>query len=256
MRKNTFENYWYVLWVLTKTDFKLRYHGSVLGYMWSLLKPFLMFLVLYIVFCFLMKFDTPNFEIKLLLGIIIWNFFAESTNAGMMSLIAKEGIIKKIDFPHSIVVISSTLSALTTFILNILVFFVFYYYAGLGFHAALLLFPIYIIILYIFIVALSLILSILQVKFRDVSQIWEVLLQAGFFATPIIYPLSLIDHKYWFYLFLNPMTGIIQYSRMLLVEGKIPSPIGTLYIFVITTSLLIISYFIFKKLSPNITENL
>ncbi len=99
-----------LLWVITLTDFKLRYSSSVLGYLWSLLKPLLMFLVLYTVFTVLVKLDIKNYQLHLLLGIILWNFFAESTTMGMNSLLSKASLITKIKFPRWILVVASTLT--------------------------------------------------------------------------------------------------------------------------------------------------
>lgn len=245
-----------LLWVLAKTDFKLRYHGSVLGYFWSLLKPLLMFGVLYVVFSVLMRWDVANYQLYLLLGIIIWNFFAEGTVAGLNSLIAKANIIKKVYFPRFLIVIASTVSAFITLLLNILVFFVIYFLSGLPFHFWILLLPIYLLLIYLFVVGISLILSVLQVKYRDVIQVWEVVLQAGFFLSPIIYPIGMVPKEYLFYLFLNPITGIVQYSRLLIIEKQVPSLGGTLYVFGAITLIFLLGLIVFNKLSHKVAEEL
>ncbi|MDD3861684.1 MAG: ABC transporter permease [Candidatus Gracilibacteria bacterium] len=253
MKRN---NYWHLLWVIAKTDFKMRYNGSVFGYIWALLKPLLMFLVLYIVFSVLMKWDVPNFQLYLLLGIIIWNFFAEGTMAGLSSLLGKGEMIKKIYFPRILIVVASTLTAFMTLCLNILIFFVFYGFSDLSFHFTMLLVPLYLIFSYIFVLGLSLFLSVLQVRYRDIVQIWEVLLQAGFFLTPIIYPITLVPEKYLFYLFLNPVTGLIQYSRVLMMDGTLPSLYGSVYLLTGILLIFAIGLLVFSKLSRNIAEKL
>ncbi len=250
------KKHFHLLWVLAKTDFKMRYHGSFLGYIWTLLKPLLMFGVLYIVFSIFIVISIPYYQIYLLTALILWNFFAEATSAGLMSIISKTGLIKKIYFPRILVVISSTVSALIAFSFNLIIFFIIYYFFGPGFSWHILLLPIYIILLYLLIVGVSILLSVLQVKFRDVTQIWEVILQAGFFLTPIIYSLEIVPLKYWFYLFLNPMTPIIYYSRKLLVGNDLPSLQWTLVLSAGIILLLIISLFVFKKMSKNMVENL
>jgi lipopolysaccharide transport system permease protein len=249
---NNFE----LLWVMIKTDFKLRYYGSFLGFFWALLKPLLIFLVLYIVFTVFIRWDVPNFQLYLLLGIIIWNFFAEATINGINSLQNKSAILKKIYFPRIFVVISSTTTALLVFLLNMLVFFVFYFFSDLSFSLIKLFFVLYIVLIYLFALGVSLLLSILQVYFKDVIQIWEILLQAGFYLTPIIYPLSLVPRELWKYLFLNPLTGVIQYSRILLIDHSFPSFIGTFYLFVFIFTFLLLGFFVFNKFSKNITQNL
>lgn len=256
MLTNSKKQHLHLLWVLAKTDFKLRYHGSVLGYFWTLLKPLLMFAVLYLTFSIFMRWDMPYYQVYLLLGIIIWNFFGEGTMAGLNSLLSKAGIIKKIYFPRILIVLASTVSALLTLVLNLIVFLIIYLLNGLPLHPLMLLFPVYILCAYILVVGISLVLSVLQVKFRDIVQIWDVFLQAGFFLSPIIYPLKIVPTKYWFYLFLNPITGIIQYSRMLLIEQNLPSLIGTLYVFLIILVIFVMGLFIFNKLSPKIAEKL
>lgn len=245
-----------LLWVLAKTDFKLRYHGSVLGYLWSLLKPLLMFGVLYVVFSVLMRWEIANYQVYLLLGIIIWNFFAEGTMAGLNALIAKANIIKKVYFPRFLIVIASTVSAFITLLLNILVFFVLYFFSGLAFDFWMLLFPLYLLLMYVFVVGVSLILSVLQVKYRDVIQVWEVVLQAGFFLSPIIYPIDLVPKEYVFYLFLNPITGIVEFSRELVIEHRLPDLYWTLYVFGVIALVFLLGLLVFNRLSHKVAEEL
>ncbi len=256
MKSKSTKQYLHLLWVLAKTDFKMRYHGSVLGYSWALLKPLLMFGVLYVVFSVLMKLDFPNYKLYLLLGLIIWNFFAEGTMAGLSSLLSKADIIKKIYFPRILVVIASTLSSLMTLFLNFLIFLLFALLSGFQLHWMMLLFPLYLIFAYVLVLGVSLILSVLQVKYRDITQIWEVLLQAGFFLTPIFYPLNMVPEKYLFYLFLNPMTGLIQYSRSLILNQQLPHGNELTYYLFFVFAIFICGLALFKKLSPNIAEKL
>jgi len=253
MKKN---NNLHLLWVLTKTDFKMRYNGSVLGYLWALLKPLLMFGVLYVVFAVLMKWDMPNYKLYLLLGLMIWNFFAEGTMAGMFSLLSKGEIIKKVYFPRILIVIASTLSAFMTLVLNMFIFLFFCLVSGFPLHWMMLLLPVYLILLYILVLGIGLLFSVLQVRYRDVAQIWEVLLQAGFFLTPIFYPLTAIPEKYLFYMFLNPMTGVMQYSRLLMLDGQVPSAQGISYLLIGIFIVFVLGWFVFKKLSSNIAEKL
>ncbi len=250
------QNYWHLLWVIAKTDFKLRYYGSALGYLWSLLKPFLMFMVLYVVFSMFMRWNIEHYQLYLLLGIIIWNFFSEATSNGMNSLITKSHIIKKIYFPRILVVISTTITAFISLLLNMLVFFIVYLFSGLDFSWVMLLLPVYLLLTYFLAVGLVLFLSIMQVWFRDTAQVWEVFLQAGFYITPIIYPLAFVPVEYQRYLFLNPVTGLIQYSRMLVIDHSYPSLLGTGYLlgFILVSGL--VGYFVFRKYAPYITEKI
>jgi len=251
MKKNL-----HLLWMLAKTDFKLRYNGSVLGYFWAFLKPLLLFLVLYIVFSVLMKWDIANYQLYLLLGIMMWNFFAEATTAGIYSLLSKGDLLKKIYFPRILIVIACSLTAFMTLILNILVFFVFYFFSGMGFHFYLLLLPLALIFLYLIVIGVSLFLSVLQVRYRDIIQIWEVLLQAGFFLTPIIYPLSFVPEKYYFYVYLNPIAGIIQFARTAVLDQSFLDPKIVLYSIIFVFTACILGFLLFKRLSRNIAEKI
>lgn len=254
MRKNSIE----LLFELAKTDFKIRYMGSILGYLWSLLKPILLFFVLYTVFSIFMKWDVPNFQLHLLLGIIIWNFFAEGTIFGLNSLTSKASIIKKIYFPRELAVISSILSAFLTLIINLCIFIFVSLAIGINLNINILFLPMYLALLLMLVVGFSFILSILHSKFRDTSQIWEVFLQAGFFLTPIIYPITFIPEKYKIFLFLNPMTQIIEGLKFIMLSYKegAPSLNWNLYLISITIAIFLFGIMIFKKYSHKIAEEI
>ena len=201
---------------LVRTDFKLRYQGSVLGYAWSLLRPLLIFIILYVVFVRFLKVggDTPHFPIYLLLGIVIWNFFNEMTVLSTTSIVGRGDLIRKIRIPRWIIIVSSSLSALINLSLNLVVVAVFMAINRVGVLDTL---PLLVVVLfeaYVFALGISLFLSALFVKFRDVSYIWEVALQAGFYLTPILYPLSRITNvTLQKLIMLNPMSQIIQDAR-------------------------------------------
>jgi len=238
------------------SDFKVRYQNSILGYVWTLIKPLLLFAVLYIVFSVFMRFPVENYQLYLLLGVVVWNFFAEATVVALRSFETKQSLITKIYFPRIIVVIASTLTSFMTFLLNMLVFFVFLTLSNIGFHFSFFFFLIYIIELYFIILAFSLILSALYVKFRDLSHIWDVLLQIGFWLTPIIYPVSLIPDLYHKYIYLNPLARVIEYSRIIFIDGYVPAFNLNLILAFMTILIFAFGIFIFKKLESQIAENI
>jgi len=207
---------------LVVTDFKLRYQGSVLGYAWSILKPLFLFAILYIVFEKFLRLgrDIENFPGYLLLGIVLWTFFAEATNLGLQSIISRGDLIRKINFPKYIIVISGTVSSLINLAFNLAVVFVFIIFSGvdLSWHAVLIV-PL-IIELYIFSLALAFFLAALNVKLRDVGYLWEIFMQAAFYATPVLYPLQMV-YAQWpeaaKLLMLNPVAQVIQDARYVLV---------------------------------------
>lgn len=238
------------------TDFKLRYEGSVLGYFWTLVKPLLLFGVLYVVFSVFMRFPVEHYQLYLLLGIILWNFFTESTSIGMSSFIAKRSIITKVYFPRYILVLASTLTAFLTLLLNLVIFFIFVWVSPISFHLSMLFFPVYLIELYFIALGVTFFLSVLFVFFRDLLHIWEVLLQIGFWTVPIIYPISIIPEKYHRFIFFNPLARIITYSRALFIENSIPSFQLNAVLFLMTIFIFFIGFFVFRSRESSITEML
>ena len=247
------------------TDFKIRYQSSVLGYLWSLLKPLFIFTILYVVFTQVFRFgdDVPHFPVYLLLGIVLWNFFAETTSTGVTSVVAQGDLIRKISIPRYLPVIASSMSALINLVLNMIVVVIFAFINGVFPTLEWLLLPVLVVELYAFSLSVSFLLSALYVKFRDINYVWEVIMQAGFYATPIIYPLSFIDdgslHK-WF--FINPMAQIIQDARYFMVTDHTVTLWGSahglfvLVPFAIILLLAILATLYFKAQSRYFAENL
>lgn len=207
---------------LVRTDFKLRYQASTLGYLWSILSPLLLFAILYVVFD---KFlgvgqGIEHFAVYLLVGIVLWRFFTEATNNGLKAIVQRGSLIRKINFPKYIIVISGTVSSLINLGLNLLVVVFFMVINGVDLSwQALMIFPL-IIELYIFALALAFFLSAVNVKFRDVSYLWDVFLQAAFYATPIIYPLTIVANKSELaaqLLLFSPVAQVIQDVRYFLI---------------------------------------
>ena len=252
----TLKNYIELTWMIAKTDFKLRYYGSYFGYLWSLMKPLVLFGVMYVVFSVFMRFDMEHYQLYLLLGIVLWNFFAEGTSSGVHALASRVSIIKKIYFPRIIVVIASSVSAFLGLFFNLIVFWLFLIISGVGFSWTILMFPLMLILVYLMVLGFSLILSALYIKLRDIHQIWELCIQMGFWLSPIVYPLYMVPEKYHTLLYINPMTGIIQYSRFVLVEHQMPPVEGLLYVAGVALLIFIIGFTTFQKLSPLAAEEL
>lgn len=254
---------------LVVTDFKLRYQGSVLGYLWSLLKPLLLFTILYIVFVQFLQFDkgsgVDHFGVYLLLGVVLWSFFTEATSQGMSAIVSRGDLIRKINFPKYIIVISGTLSALINLMLNLLVVFGFILFNGVEIHVSMLLLTFNIIELYIFSLAIAFLLSALYVKYRDISHLWEVFLQGAFYATPILYSVSMVtaySEKAAQVLLLNPVAQIIQDARYNTITHKTDttwSMIDNNWIalipYAIVIVLIIFAVWYFKKSQAYFAEN-
>lgn len=232
---------------LTWSEFKMRYYGSVLGYFWSLLKPLAVFAALYIVFTIYIRIDAPYYKLNLLLGMIIWNFFSEATSNGMLSLISKYTLIRKIPFPRYILVTSSVSSVFMGFLINLFVFLIFCMWEGIYPCWRMLIFIPFLICIYLICIGFSLALSVLIIQIRDLGALWELVIQIGFWATPVVYPMSLVPEKWRFFLFLNPLAGVLEYSRCALIgTGEITAQ-GVLYVFLGTVCVFIAGVVIFLK---------
>lgn len=252
---------------LVRTDFKLRYQDSFLGYIWSLLKPLMLFLILYLVFTKFLKIGNavPHYAVYLLLGIVYWNFFVELTVGSVGAIVGKGELIRKINFPKYNIIIANSFSALINLGLNFIVIAIFMAFSHVGVNIYdLLLIPL-IIELYIFALAIAFLLSALFVKFRDIGYIWDVSIQGAFYATPILYPLSRIPAHYHLVrqiVMSNPMAQVIQDSRYVMVTHDTTTiknvfngndfawavPIG------ITLVVISVGALYFKKRSKNFAE--
>lgn len=222
---------YYLLWELVIADFKLRYQGSVFGYLWSLGRPLALFTILYFVFVHFFKFGQtiPHYPVYLLLGIVIWNFFIEATNTGMRSIVDRGELIRKVSIPKFIIVVAPTASAFVNLLLNFVVVFVFAAIAQTQIQwSAIIFMPLLLIELLALTIAVTFLLSALFVKFRDMAYIWELGTQLMFYATPILYPLNIVPAAYAKLLLLNPMAQIIQDARFLLVTSQTQAPFNTL----------------------------
>jgi ABC-2 type transport system permease protein len=249
------------------TDFKLRYQGSVLGYLWSLLKPLLLFAILYVVFVKFLKFggDIEHYPVYLLLGVVMWSFFIEATSQGMQAIVARGDLIRKINFPKYIIVISGTISALINLILNLVVVLVFIAINGVDLHWSVLLLPLNIFELYILSLAIAFLLGAMYVKYRDISHIWEVFLQGAFYATPILYPIGMVIAQSEFaakLLMLNPVAQVIQDARYNLIthqaittDGLMGNPLLSLFPYALVLLLIIFASWYFKKTQKHFAEN-
>lgn len=256
-----------ILAELTKTDFKLRYQNSVLGYLWAIIRPMLMFGILYIVFAKFLRFgdSIPHYPVYLLTGTVLWNFFTECTSQGMQSLIIRSDLMRKISFPKWIIVVSATTTALINLTINLLVIIIFALCSGVAPSLVWLVVPFLIAELYILSLGIALLLGSINVKFRDVTSIWEVLTQALFYAIPIIYPLTLVMNVSPLYakiIMLNPIAQIIQDIRYFLITDEtilswqILPGLAKIVPIVIVVAVFVAGALVFKKKSKYFAEEI
>lgn len=247
---------WRLFITLTWTNFKMRYYGSILGYFWSLLKPLAMFGVLYLVFTFIMKQSVLHYKVFLLLGIILWEFFAQSTTLGMMGLIQNYQMIRKVYVSRLVLVAAAVSSAFIGLFFNMIIFFIFSICDRISWHFRMFWFLPLLIALYFLTMGIGLILSIVVVKVRDMISLWEVFIQLGFWLTPVMYPMSKVAEKMRFYYFINPMSGILEYSRYLLVGLGSITKIGYCYVLTISFLLFFLGVVVFKWKEAEMVEDL
>jgi len=249
---------------LSITQFKLKYTGSALGYVWSLVKPLMLFGIMFLVFSVLLKAGgtTPEFPVQLLVGIVLWTFFAESTTLAMNAIAGAGDLIRKAYFPRWILVVSSTGTALLTFAINtVLVVVVTLLLGQLHLSWRSLLAPLYYVELATLVLGLSLLLSALFVFFRDLGHIWEILSLVLFYGSAVVFPFTRIPTSLQGIAGMDPIAQIVQDLRYALVNPKIPSMeqlIGVRVIIpiLITVAIFVVGFAVFTRLTPKFAEAL
>jgi homopolymeric O-antigen transport system permease protein len=245
-----------LVWTLVRTDFKARYHGTPSGFLWALLKPAAMFLVLVTVFSLIFT-DQANYRLNLIIGLFLWDFFSEGTKTGMTSLHAKGFLLTKARFPAWILVVVSMSNALITLTVFSIVIAVFLAWSGQAPGAgALVLFVVYLLHMVAIVAGFSLATSVLFLRYRDLNQVWDVVTQAGFFVAPIIYPLGVIPERFHLFIYLWPPTSIIEFSRAVLVGGHVPTWQAHADLTLMAGASLSLGAWVFRRFAPRAAEYL
>ncbi len=242
--------------ILTVSDLKVKYQSSVLGFAWSLLNPLLMMLVLYLVFSNVFKMNQDHFALYLLIGIVCWRFLANGTSASMMAIVGKPSLVTKIYIPRQVLVLSTVLSNFISSLLEFLVLGALLIVFGVKLSFNMALFPIVHLIYLVIVYGLSLALAALYVYYRDLNQIWEVLMQLGFFLTPVVYPLTTVPEKYMGIYMLNPVTVIMQIYREAMLYAQTPSLVSIIFVLVSAILILALGSAVFKRLERRFAEEL
>lgn len=246
--------YLQMIGIIALTDFKTRYKNSILGYMWSLLLPLAQFGVLYFIASNLLQSDLPFYPLYLLLGIIVWNFFLESTSSGMQIILSKAHLVLKLSFPRIVLIIASTLTHMMTLGLNLLIFAVIAFFSGLSLHIPILAVPLVFGVLYLFVMGVSLLLSAFFLKFRDLLHMWQIVTQMLFWMTPIFYDRRFFPEHYQFIFEWNPVARIIELFRGAIVYGEMDWR-SFLVAYAIATVTFLIGYKVFKMREPYFAED-
>ena len=257
-------------WTLATTDFKLKFFGSFLGYLWQLMNPLLLFGVLFLVFSFALNLDqgVRFYPVALLLGIVLFSFLNEATTTAVRSLVTREPLVRKIDFPRLAVPMAATLTATFNLLLNLVPVVIFLLASGATPHASWLLFVVALATLILFAFGMSMILSVGFVRFRDIEPIWSVVLQIMFYASGVFFTVDTIaGQKHGQLLvdifFCNPFAAILAVARHTLVDGSWTSPSQALssdWLLLIPAGLVVASmaggFLLFRALAPKVAEDL
>ena len=250
---------------LVITDLKMRYQNSVLGYVWTLLKPLFMFGVLFVVFTQIFKVGkaVPYFAAYLLLGLVVWTFFVEATVSGMHSILQRGDMIRKITISKFAIVLSANISALINFLFNLCVVIAAMVLLSVPLRWEMLFMLPLIALLFVTTLGISLLLSTLFVKFRDMSHVWDVVVQTLFYATPILYTLDIVPRNIQLVQFLSPVTNIIQFMRWSFITPDTPtianvstSPAYYLLVILVFVITILSGVLYFKKHSKYFAEEI
>lgn len=256
-----------LLWLMSVTEFKRVYFGTVLGYVWSLVRPLALFGVLLFVFTKVFKIGSETAEhypVLLLMGIVMFTFFQESTTNGVTSVVAQEGVVRKTQFPRLVIPLSTVVTGAFNFGLNLIVVLGFLLAFGVTPAWSWLLFPFVVAVLFVFTAAVSMMLSVLYVRFRDVAIIWMVFAQALFYATPVLYPVEAFENEtYEHLLMINPIAVIFQQARVWILEPGAPTAVeaaggwaGLIPAAAIFVAVCALGVWTFSREAPKIAEDL
>jgi ABC-2 type transport system permease protein len=253
-------------WTLAVMEFKLRFFGSVLGYLWQLVRPLLLFGVLYVVFTHFVKLGAGVrfYPALLLTGIVLYSFVADATGQSVTAVVDRENLVRKIEFPRLVVPLAVLLTAYINLVLNLLAVLVFVLAQGVEPRAQWLLFPLLLVGLGLFAGGLAMLLSALYVRFRDMKPIWEVFLQVLFYGSPILYTIDQVPNDLrHLVVLLNPLATVIVQTRHTLIDPTAPNAWdvagGVAWLLVpagIVAALVLVGFWYFNREAPRIAEEL
>lgn len=254
-----------LLWLMSATEFKRVYFGTVLGYLWSLVRPLMLFAVLLFVFTKIFRIGSqvPNYPVLLLLGIVLFTFFQEATQNSVGSVVAQEGVVRKTQFPRLVIPLAVVLTAVFNLSLNLIVVFAFILAWGVDPAWTWLLLPAALALLFVLTTAVSMVLSVMYVRFRDVLIIWTVVVQVLFYATPVLYPIEAVPETYRHLIFLNPLAPIFEQIRVWVLDPSAPTAVdvvggvaGLIPAAAIFVGVCVLGVWAFNRDAPRIAEEL
>jgi ABC-2 type transport system permease protein len=251
---------------LAITDFKLRFFGSVLGYLWQLMRPLMLFGILYVVFTEFVRLGAGvrDYPVVLLTSIVLFTFFVEATGGSVTSVLDRESLVRKIEFPRMVIPLTVVVNAYFNLVLNSIAVLVFMLASGVEVRWSWLELPLLIGALGVFAVGIALLLSALYVRFRDLKPIWEVVSQVVFYGSPVLYPIESVPNEQLQHaIMVNPLAAILQQVRHAVIDPSAPSAaeaIGgaerLLIPAVLVVALFVVGLWVFNREAPRIAEEL
>jgi len=253
-----------LLWLISATEFKKSFHCTAFGYIWSLVRPLMLFGVLLVVFTRIFRFNVPNYPVLLLFNLVVFGLFQEGTGSAVGSVLAQEGIVRKTQFPRLVIPLSSVMVALFTMGLNLIAVFGFILAYGVDPRWTWLLLPVILLLVFVITCAASLLLSALNVRFRDIAIIWTVAATVLMYGTPIIYPITILESSFLKDVLLgNPLTLIFEQARAWIIDPTAPGAVtvaggwlNMLPAAVIYVLTCVLGVWVFKREAPKIAERL
>jgi ABC-2 type transport system permease protein len=251
-----------LLWLLSWTEFKKTFYGTAFGYLWSLVRPLMLFAVLLVVFTRIFRFEVVNYPVLLLFNLVVFGLFQEGTGAAVNSVLAQEGIVRKTQFPRLVIPLSSVLVAFFTLALNLIAVFVFILAYGVDPQWTWLLLPLILLLVLVLTCAVSLLLSALNVRFRDVAIIWTVMATVLLYGSPIIYPITILEPSFLRDVLLaNPLTLIFEQARSWIIDPAAPGAVevaggwlNMLPAAAIYVAVCFLGVWVFRREAPKIAE--
>jgi ABC-2 type transport system permease protein len=267
--------FWHLTYNIARNEFKLKFFGSALGYLWQVMRPLLLFGVLYVFFVVIShvgKSGHPgehNYGVQLLGSIVLFTFFGEATGGAVRSVVDRENLVRKIQFPRLVIPLAVTLLAFFNLMLNLIVVLIFAFVSGIQPMLSWLELPLIIAMLAVLSTGVAMLLSALFVRFRDIQPIWDVFSQILFYASPVIIPIEsvrqhLIHHPFWMHVYmLNPLATVFQQFRHAMVNhaslsagqalggwAYLLEPLG------IVAAIFVLGFWVFSRAAPHIAEDL
>ncbi|AEF86825.1 O-antigen export system permease protein RfbA [Treponema primitia ZAS-2] len=250
-------NYRYMLAGIIHRELRGRYKGSVLGFLWTFINPFLQFVVYTFVFSTIRRTNIPNFSVFLFVAFIPWTFFSMALHSGCAVIIANGGMVKKIYFPREVLPIAFVTTNFINMLYCFVIVFAVVFISGVPINpVAMLYLPLIMIIEYLLALAITFITSAITVYFRDVQYILSTVSMLWMFLTPLFYSIENVPKKYQKWYILNPMTPIVEVYRDILYRGKIPDWLTLVHAFAVSVVCLCIGIFVFQRLKKYFAEEL